>query len=63
MSGLADKTLKLNSGARIPQVGLGVWQTAPARRRASEPFITAEPRVRKNSEKIVELNGIEPSAS
>jgi diketogulonate reductase-like aldo/keto reductase len=27
MSGLADTTLQLNSGARIPQVGLGVWQT------------------------------------
>jgi diketogulonate reductase-like aldo/keto reductase len=27
MSGLADTTLLLNSGARIPQVGLGVWQT------------------------------------
>jgi diketogulonate reductase-like aldo/keto reductase len=27
MSGLADTTLRLNSGARIPQVGLGVWQT------------------------------------
>ena len=27
MSGLADTTLELNSGARIPQVGLGVWQT------------------------------------
>ena len=27
MSGLADTTLHLNSGARIPQVGLGVWQT------------------------------------
>jgi len=27
MSGLADTTLPLNSGARIPQVGLGVWQT------------------------------------
>jgi diketogulonate reductase-like aldo/keto reductase len=29
MSGLADTTLPLSSGARIPQVGLGVWQ-APA---------------------------------
>ena len=27
MSGLADTTLQLSSGARIPQVGLGVWQT------------------------------------
>ena len=27
MSGLADTTLQLRSGARIPQVGLGVWQT------------------------------------
>ena len=27
MSGLADTTLQLGSGARIPQVGLGVWQT------------------------------------
>src|SRR5215471_4423650 len=27
MSGLPDTTLQLNSGARIPQVGLGVWQT------------------------------------
>src|SRR5439155_1224437 len=27
MIGLADTTLQLNSGARIPQVGLGVWQT------------------------------------
>jgi diketogulonate reductase-like aldo/keto reductase len=27
MSGLSDTTLQLNSGARIPQVGLGVWQT------------------------------------
>ena len=27
MSGLADTTLPLSSGARIPQVGLGVWQT------------------------------------
>jgi len=27
MSGLADTTLQLTSGARIPQVGLGVWQT------------------------------------
>ena len=27
MSGLADTTLQLDSGARIPQVGLGVWQT------------------------------------
>jgi diketogulonate reductase-like aldo/keto reductase len=27
MSSLADTTLPLNSGARIPQVGLGVWQT------------------------------------
>ena len=27
MSGLADTTLVLTSGARIPQVGLGVWQT------------------------------------
>jgi len=27
MCGLADTTLQLNSGARIPQVGLGVWQT------------------------------------
>jgi diketogulonate reductase-like aldo/keto reductase len=27
MSGLADTTLELNSGAHIPQVGLGVWQT------------------------------------
>jgi diketogulonate reductase-like aldo/keto reductase len=26
MSGLADTTLPLSSGARIPQVGLGVWQ-------------------------------------
>jgi len=27
MNGLAGTTLQLNSGARIPQVGLGVWQT------------------------------------
>jgi diketogulonate reductase-like aldo/keto reductase len=27
MSGLADTTVQLSSGARIPQVGLGVWQT------------------------------------
>jgi diketogulonate reductase-like aldo/keto reductase len=27
VTGLADTTLPLNSGARIPQVGLGVWQT------------------------------------
>ena len=27
MSDLADTTLQLSSGARIPQVGLGVWQT------------------------------------
>jgi diketogulonate reductase-like aldo/keto reductase len=27
MSGLGDTTLQLSSGARIPQVGLGVWQT------------------------------------
>ena len=27
MSGLSDTTLPLSSGARIPQVGLGVWQT------------------------------------
>src|SRR4029450_4460849 len=27
MGGLSDTTLQLNSGARIPQVGLGVWQT------------------------------------
>lgn len=27
MSALTDATLQLNSGARIPQVGLGVWQT------------------------------------
>ncbi|HEY8926889.1 MAG TPA: aldo/keto reductase [Polyangia bacterium] len=27
MTGLADTTLPLRSGARIPQVGLGVWQT------------------------------------
>ena len=27
MSGLPDTTLQLSSGARIPQVGLGVWQT------------------------------------
>jgi diketogulonate reductase-like aldo/keto reductase len=27
MSGLADTTLQLASGVRIPQVGLGVWQT------------------------------------
>jgi diketogulonate reductase-like aldo/keto reductase len=27
MTGLADTTLQLSSGARIPQVGLGVWQT------------------------------------
>jgi diketogulonate reductase-like aldo/keto reductase len=27
MSGLADTTLQLSSGAQIPQVGLGVWQT------------------------------------
>jgi diketogulonate reductase-like aldo/keto reductase len=27
MSSLANTTLPLNSGARIPQVGLGVWQT------------------------------------
>ena len=27
MSGLSDTTLALSSGARIPQVGLGVWQS------------------------------------
>ena len=27
MTALADTTLQLSSGARIPQVGLGVWQT------------------------------------
>jgi diketogulonate reductase-like aldo/keto reductase len=27
MGGLAEMTLQLSSGARIPQVGLGVWQT------------------------------------
>jgi diketogulonate reductase-like aldo/keto reductase len=27
MTALVDTTLPLNSGARIPQVGLGVWQT------------------------------------
>ncbi len=27
MSGISDTTLPLNSGARIPQVGLGVWQS------------------------------------
>ena len=27
MRGLSDTTLPLSSGARIPQVGLGVWQT------------------------------------
>jgi diketogulonate reductase-like aldo/keto reductase len=27
MSGISDTTLQLSSGARIPQVGLGVWQS------------------------------------
>jgi diketogulonate reductase-like aldo/keto reductase len=27
MSGISDTTLELSSGARIPQVGLGVWQS------------------------------------
>jgi integrase len=35
----------------------------PRRGNDSQNFITAEPRVRKNSKKIVEMNGIEPSAS
>jgi hypothetical protein len=35
----------------------------PRRGNDSQNFITAELRVRKNSKKIVEMNGIEPSAS
>ena len=35
----------------------------PNRGNDSQNFVTAEPRVRKNRKKIVEMNGIEPSAS
>jgi hypothetical protein len=34
----------------------------PRRGNGSQNFMTAEPRVRKNNNKIVEMNGIDPSA-
>ena len=56
------RVLTVLAGGRTPAARTNRTVT-PRRGNDSQIFITAEPRVRKNSKKIVEMNGIEPSAS